>query len=298
MSNRSNKKIDLAKFKPRNSVKILIDHERPTYFKIWALARLMAWMCLDQRAARRPSKGQASRRPFRTRNARMTGHLVLADILDSWFQPGRFDKTDDTLKGIFRLFLQSGSFRGFVESAHGGLSWLGRMKKSTERLRYVKKIVEYLCRCEASNINQDRFTIQITNIFIEQTEQKLKRSAIGKYWDKHKQAAPYIFAFYETYSSSIKDANSIRQFISGIEKVAKDKKQLSRLVGEAAYVANLLNEKVQRVRARDFEGVKPVTPKVNVFNSDEMRRIGSIDPRQSKDEGEDWRPKPVSFKKG
>lgn len=114
--------MDLEKFNLRDAVQILVDRDRPFFFKTWALARLMAWMCLDQRRGtrkRNPKTGRPIRADRQRRDAKLAGHLALASLLDRRFKPGAFDKNDETLRGLLLLFFESGGFGLFLGSRRG-----------------------------------------------------------------------------------------------------------------------------------------------------------------------------------
>jgi hypothetical protein len=112
--------MQLEKFKPREAVTILRESEIPTFFKTWALARLLGWICLDQRHGQRednPSTGRSSNRVrFRDRNARLLGHLALASVLDRSLKPARI-ADDETVRDMLGLFMTSGGFRPSSKAA-------------------------------------------------------------------------------------------------------------------------------------------------------------------------------------
>jgi hypothetical protein len=133
--------MNLTKFNLRDAVEILLDQDRPVLFKTWTLARLMAWMCLDQRPGtrkRNPKTGRRIRLNRQRRDAKLAGHLALASILSRRFKPGQFDGSDEAV----RLFAESGGFLPFLDSPRGGRRWLRRMRKATDELGYVQQIGE------------------------------------------------------------------------------------------------------------------------------------------------------------
>ena len=97
--------MDPKKFKLGDAVQILLDRDCPVLSKTWTLARLMAWMCLDQRRGtrkRNPKTGRPIRANRQRRDAKLAGHLALASILDRRFKPGQFDGSDE----VVRLFVE------------------------------------------------------------------------------------------------------------------------------------------------------------------------------------------------
>jgi hypothetical protein len=127
--------MSLAKFKPREAVRILRDPPLQHFLKTWALARLLGWICLDQQRSR-----------FRDRNAKLAGHLVLACLLDRRLRPSQI-QNDNTAREMLGVFMNSGGFRLFVESRLGARSMLNRAgNKAAKDLGYVHRIMSYLCR--------------------------------------------------------------------------------------------------------------------------------------------------------
>jgi hypothetical protein len=290
--------MDATKFKLRDAVDILLDSKRPVFVKIWVLARLMAWMCLDQRPRRHDKKtGRLVQpNPHRT-DAKLAGHLALASLLHRRLKPGSFDGDDDTLRGLLLLFLQSGGFGRFLKGPRGGRRWLKKIKTSIERLMYVRAIVSYLCRYEISGMDKTKFNIECAKNYIEKTDEELKARTFGKYWEQSKQAAPYIFAFYPLLTSIFAGSNSIDQFVDALEQLAKNDQQLNQLLGEAAYAADTLaSSRARRVRQGDFKGVKRMEPQLAAFIADEVQIIGAVDARRplSKKDLEDYRPKSIT----
>jgi hypothetical protein len=230
--------MDLKKFKLGDAVEILLDRKRPVFFKTWTLARLLTWMCLDQRRRtrrRNPNSGRLMRSNRQRRDAKFAGHLALAALLDHRWQPGKFDKKDRTLRGLLLLFFTSGGFGLLLQSPRGARGWLPRMKKSIRQVFYVHRVVEYLCRCAKSDVEETKRTIQRAKMFVEKIDKKTKLRTLGKYWETNKQAAPYIFAFYQLCISVLEQSASIDQFIDLLKQLAKNQKRLNQLLGQAAY---------------------------------------------------------------
>ena len=287
--------MDLKKFKPRDAVRILVDRELPVFVKTWALARLMAWMCLDQRRGTRkcnPNTGRPIRSNRRRRDAKLAGHLALASLLDRRFEDGGLDKSDKTFPELFRLFLASGGFRLFLESPRGARGWLSRMRRSTNQLIYVHRIVDYLCRHQKFNMTQSKFNIECAKKFIWKMGETPEPRTLGKYWETNKQAAPYIFAFYPFLASAVAQSSSIDQFVNSLEQLAKDQECLNQLLGHATYSADTLARQARNVRQGDFKKVKPVEPQLAAFTAVEIQIISVIDTNRpmSKKDKEHYRP--------
>ena len=291
--------MDPKKFKLSDAVGILIDRQRSALFKTWALARLLAWMCLDQRPGtrkRNPKTGHKICSTRQRRDAKAAGHLALAVLLDRRLKLGAFDNNDDTLAGMLALFVHSGGFGLFLETPRGGRRWLSKMKASTTQLMYVHKIVDYLCRCQKVGITQSKCNIECAKKFIQKIDEELTARTLGKYWEKSKQAAPYVFAFYPFLASALDRATSIHQFVDALEQLAKNDTQLEQLLGEAAHAADILAPVAHKVRVQDFKDVTRAPPRLAAFTPDESQIIDVIDatrPLAAKDL-EDYRPETIT----
>ena len=176
------------------------------------------------------------------------------------------------------------------------------MRKATDELAYVQKIVNYLCLCAQSKVDEKKCTVEYAKIFVEETDnaskektgKALKRTAIGNRWEKNRQAASYIFAFYESYSSVVNGAASIDQFVDMLEQLAINQQRLNQLLGHAAYAADILAKTAHNVRLKDFEDVQRVEPQCTTFNADELEMINRIDPMKlSKKDKQHYRPKTI-----
>jgi hypothetical protein len=289
--------MDLSKFRLRDAVKLLLEPNQPVFLKTWALARLFAWMCLDQRPRRRNRiTGRSSRANRQRRDAKLAGHLALATLLDRRFKPGQFVKDDETLPGMLSLFFTSGGFGLFLETPRGTRRWLSRVRSSTAQLEHVYKILEYLCRYQQSNMDERKFTIECAKLFIEATDKKLTKRTLGKYWETTKQAAPYISAFYQFCVSAVDQATSIDQFVEVLDQLAKNQRRLEQLLGQAAHTADILvRMRVRSVRVRDFAKAERVEPQLAAFNADEIKIIDKIDPHKlSEKDAQPYKPKPIS----
>jgi hypothetical protein len=289
--------MDLKKFRLRDAVEILLEPNQRVFLKTWALARLSAWICLDQRRrTRNRIAGRSSRASRQRRDAKLAGHLALATLLERRFKPGQFDKDDETLWAVLSLFLTTGSFGLFLESPRGTRGWLSRVRRSTAQLEYVYKIVEYLCRYQQADMDERKLTIECAKLFIEATDKRLTRRTLGKYWETNKQAAPYIFAFYQFCVSAVDQATSFNQFVELLEQLANNQGRLEQLLGQAAHTADILVKvRVRNVRVRDFEKVERVEPEIAAFYADEIKIIDNIDPHKlSEKEAQSYRPKSIS----
>jgi hypothetical protein len=111
-------------------------------------------------------------------------------------------------------------------------------------------------------------------------------------WEKNKQAAPYIFAFYPFISENLTKAETVDELVDLLRKLA-DSNKIQRLIEEAAFIANFLSEtKMRNVRRKDFKGVKRRKPQIRSLTKAELDAISAIDIRRplTKKDTEHWRP--------
>jgi hypothetical protein len=270
----------LKRFRPREAVETLAESSRgeeAAFLKTWALARLLAWAILDQRPGkRRPKKSKPT---IRTANAKLVGHLTLASRLHQRLQRYGARANDETLRLMLALFTATGGFGAYVRG-RGAKGLLSQAKKANRKLGYVYRIVAYLCRYKQHIGNDRQFDIESAKYFVEKYDHEdntYKASKISKIWEEYKQAAPYIFAFYWFLSSQLPRAKSPNQVIDFLDKVASNQRRLTRLIGRAAYAADILKKRARNVRLRDFERIRRVTPALRPFGPAELEIIESID---------------------
>ena len=104
------------------------------------------------------------------------------------------------------------------------------------------------------------------------------KAASRQIWHKYKDAAPYIYSFYECLSSRLAGAISINEAIKCIKNLAADRSHFTDLIGIAAYVADILSDRnVRNVRIQDFANVTRVRPSTSPFSAVELTIIASID---------------------
>jgi hypothetical protein len=264
-------------FRPRSAVKILNDGEVTEvtgFLKTWTLARLLAWMILDQP----PRKTKRGTRRLRRANANHAGLVVLALLLHLRYHAN--SKTDETLKQMFLLWLKCDGFSACFQR-WGGKALLSRAQKANRELQCVFRIVDYMCRyaCwRGEHKNDPNFTIQSAKYFVEKfyQEEGMGESKISKIWEKYKQAAPYIFAA-DMFVVHLVNISTIQELIDALQKIARDQACLTRFIGEAAYAADVLSRKARNIRRRDFRNITRVTPKIRPFSEDQLMVIDSID---------------------
>jgi hypothetical protein len=276
----------LKRFRPREALTIINSSagEDKTALRTWALARLLAWAILDQRPGKRLPKTQGGgaeklpRRGLRTKNARQVGHLVLAVLLDRQLQRKGARKDDKTLRGTLALFQLCGGFGVLVQS-RGAKGLLAQAKRASTDLRCVYRIVSYMCRYEKYLGNaDDNFTIESAKEFVRKHfgEEKKGSSTISKIWERYKTASPHIFAIYPSWKF-LQRMKTFHEVVDACQWLVTDKKHLEKLIGRAAYAADVMNRKARNIRISDFKAVNRVAPPLLCFTKRELNVIASID---------------------
>jgi hypothetical protein len=268
--------IKLFRFTPRRALTILNGTEFPDFFRTWALARLLTWAILDQKSEKRSSPSK-----LRRRNARSAGHLTLAYLLDRRLQSGDGNAKDDILGQMLALFRASGGFSLFVKGS-GARSLLSRAQKRRTRreLKYVYFIVLYMCRYKEFLGQDGKFNLETAKQFVIETKHEGKQtygiSKVSKTWEKYKSAAPYIFAFHR-FLSELRPFKSPTEAVEFFENLASGRPRLDRILGRAAYAADILSSRVKSIRDGDFRNIARHKSRLRAFSVDEKLRIHRID---------------------
>jgi hypothetical protein len=278
--------MDLRKFRPLWAVAILSNdpgEEKTAFLQPWALAQLLAWAILDQRPGKRLLKKatDAPTRPkIRTVNAKRAGQIALAYSINRYLARAGSAIDFKTLEPMLILFIRFGGFAAFLQG-RGAKGLLSDARKAIRDLRYIYMIVKYMCRYGKHGDDKLKFNIESAKTFVEKWEPEgdktYKSSAISKIWERYKNAAPYIFASYPFLQRGFQKGITPDEVMDWVEKFTSDQRRLDRLVGRAAYAADILAGKARNVRQRDFEGVERVAPPMPLFIQDEISIISSID---------------------
>jgi hypothetical protein len=276
----------IERFRPSQSLRIFVDYDLPSFLRLWALARLLAWVVLDQRAGQRgrgrtiDNPATRGRQTIRTKSAQQAGRLLIGFLLDRRFQRDEVKQDDEMLYLMLWLFMKSGGFGMFVRG-RGARALLSDAKKANRELGYVYRIVLFLCRYKKHISEEVKFDIETAKQFVAKNmhegDSTYGLSKISKIWEKYKQAAPYVFAFYGYCALALKRTTSPGQVVDFLEKLASSQPRLNKIMGRAAYAADILDQRARGVRLSDFRQIPRVEPPLSPFQSVELAIINSID---------------------
>jgi hypothetical protein len=273
-----------TRFQPGVALKYLVatKPKDPRFMNVLVLAQLLGWMVLDQRPGQRKksssaeSGSEAQARLNLVRNALHVGNYVLAQLLRR--QRG-LKEQDETTMALKELLEARGGVGGYVWM-RGSLDLYNDAQKAERELHYVYWIVSYLCRCKKYELDASKFNIETAKEFLAKLapeKKPYKVSRIEKIWLQYKNAAPYIFAFYGYLRGLRREVVSPRLILNLLEKFASDERRVKRLIGRAAYAADVLTGLARDVRINDFSDIARSAPPLRSFSTIEMAVIDNID---------------------
>ena len=259
-----------AKFGVRKSI-VFLNRDDITkskrVLKSLHLIQLIAWSALIlEDSAKSP----------RVRSARETGIAALAVLLER--ASLKEDRKQEEL--LLRALKRRGGYRAFLEYWSRPAAMFTRVRHSLEKLFYVYEIVQFLIRSK-KNGAPPKLGINSAYRFLGKSkgERGHGPDSIEKIWLHNKDAAPLIYAFYPLLKMAARRGNQPEDILRFVDTIVSNKKRLKRMLGTAAYVADLLSKsRVRDVRLSDFVDVAPVAPVVRSFNADELKDINSYDP--------------------
>lgn len=276
------KKIEARlRFSPRRAVNLLREkpHREMDFLNIWQMCRLIAWATLDQRSGKRVSRstyngGPSQKKTIKTRNAKIAGHMLLAYLAD------RVDRrNEDHVKEIAAIFQMTGGFSQFLRGRSFRDIISDFRSREVER-EYIYRIVSYLVRYQKHMPADSNYTLASAWTFVSLSVHRnlpnYGESKIEKIWAEYKVAAPYIFAFHPVirFSSGKASPEAVFARLTGI--VSKQER-IDRLLGRAAYAANVLQGVARDVRTKDFRGIAPQISIIPAFSQAEIENIQVID---------------------
>jgi len=186
-------------------------------------------------------------------------------------------KNDPVLLLMIGLFRECGGFSGGLQGP-GAKALLRRAKKSAKELQYVYLITQFMCRYHKYLPDGDKFQIESAKFFVEQNFLKgsYGASKISKIWEQYKHTAPYIFASYSMVRA-LKQMKTVDEVVEGLKRVTSNQRRLTRVIGVAAYAANILHLQAHNIRVSDFRDITRVAPPLRQFDETELACIDSID---------------------
>jgi hypothetical protein len=267
----------LQEFRPRRTVKLLLS-ETPAecaFIKPFLLSRLVVWAALDQKPGKRGPK--PNRRKIRTTAARKAGILFLGCVSERcWLN----ESSSSEKLTVLLTFLAAGGFSDLSES-RGSVRLLSRIRKAQRELKYVYRIVDFLLRCRAHSPKETAGDVEAAKYFLTRSMRDEKKpyslSKIEKIWLKYKNAAPYIYAFYEPLLTRVDSNTTPAQALTELEKYALNQGLLNELLGVAAHVADILRKRTRDVRLNDFTDAQRHIPTVDDFSEEERAIMATED---------------------
>jgi hypothetical protein len=181
---------------------------------------------------------------------------------------------------LLRALKRRGGYRAFLEYWSPPAAMFTRVRHSLEKLFYVYEIVQFLIRSKKIGA-PPKLGINSAYHFLglSKDERGHGPASIEKIWLGNKDAAPLIYAFYPLLNMAAR-GDQPEDILRFVDTIISNKKRLKRMLGTAAYVADLLSKlRVRNVRLSDFVGVAPAAPNVRPFNDGELKLISSYDPK-------------------
>ena len=273
-----------TRFQPGVAVKYLVaaKPKDPRFMNVLVLAQLLGWMALDQRPGQRKksssaeSSSEAQARLNLVRNALHVGTHVLALLL---YRQRRLKRQDETTRILNELLEARGGVGGYVW-VRGSYDLYDDARMAERELHYVYLIVSFLCRCKKYELDASKFNIETAKEFFAKRapeKKPYKVSKIEKIWLQYKNAAPYIFAFYGYLRGLRREVGSPKLILNSLEEFASDERRLKKLIGRAAYAADVLTGLARDVRIGDFRDIERAAPPLRSFSTLEMAVIDNID---------------------
>ena len=157
-------------------------------------------------------------------------------------------------------------------------------------------IVDYLCRYNKSYEDKDNklYAVKMAQEFIRirkcapDGDKTYDSSKLEQTWLEYKHAAPYIYTFHPCYRLYFRYAKKLKErkkkvkivdVFNFVQRAASNQRILTRLIGQAAYVAGILDStNVRDVRTKDFKDLPAVAPPIQSFSDEERALLKNFDP--------------------
>jgi hypothetical protein len=218
------------------------------------------------------------------------GLLVLAAALDRRLRKARdqnFIADDAVLAKMLFLLLDMGGFAAPMRGL-GARTLLRRARGKAREIDYVCRIVSFLCRIEG-HPELNKFSIEDAKHFVylwaHEDQDTYGLSKISKVWERYKDAAPILFAFRPLLTIALPSGKqrgpstrmpSPDELLEATFKLASHGRSIARLLGRAAYAAEILSRTARNVRLKDFRNIQRAAPPLHPFSQTEVDIINSI----------------------
>lgn len=100
----------------------------------------------------------------------------------------------------------------------------------------------YLCRYKISGADATRLTVEHAKVFVAKNHNETQRSMSTR-WERNKQAAPYIFAFYPFISETLTRAQTVDELVDLHGEFAGSDKIQRRIEEPLSLLASCLKRK-------------------------------------------------------
>lgn len=261
------------RFSTKEAVRVLSQRNDPAEL-YWEVFRLLAWAFLDQKTGKQPRDA---------RNARHVGHIILSKRLHGHWRDVENGSINDDLRKLLVMYRRFGGIkRGITTPTPRTL--MQRFKKVEAETRIVFQIVDYLCRVKGDeSLGGPKFTINFAKHFVEKvqnppSDQKpYGNSKISKIWEKYAPSAAVVYAAYRM-MPSLGNAESPKQISLWLREMSAEPHTVRRLIGYAAYAADVLAEMaVRKVFIKSFQVAPREQFSLEPFSIQERDAINNID---------------------
>lgn len=291
---------DGYRFSLRKALEICADtDERATWLSTVNLAQIIVWAFVLKQRKRRKFSSSSS-------YARQAGLQAISMYLQASID--RKSPPDQVLLSgtggldpslVLAMFVLLGGFRASVR-ARTWSSFRSKVQKRRARIDSVFLIADYLTRMPGHDrvldtaysyvmaVSNDRSLLPDTptNLHVE----SVKRDAVMKYWLTYRDSAPIIYAVRRN-CPTLWESKTVEAFITELHTVCLDSARRLRLVGEAAFAADLIAGVTSHFDAKPYRNLSRATPKLADISNKEKDLIASIvrEKKQGCDDSPDYR---------
>ena len=202
---------------------------------------------------------------------------------------------------VYKLFHATGGFSQFLKSGRTARGLMSALRKAERDLSWIHGITLYMLRYKRHVSDDEKLKIEFAKQFVFLSHDQKPGSVrnLSKVWETYKQAAPYVFALFELFQKARPHLNTMDDFAEFLEGIASKQEYLDRVLGNAAFLADVLGgTKVRNVRLLDFKETNRVEPTSISFSPEEKDVISNLNIHQlTKQDLRSFRPKSISKKR-